>query len=202
GAYASAFAARAAWTAGIDLDTAALTRGRARFPNITLVAASCASIPFADGSFDCVVFSEVLEHIPAELEVGCIDELRRVMCKGGTLILTTPHHGTFWWIDPLMAKTHLRSLAGRLRGNNVHLKGHKHYDLGEIAELLTPQFELIHIERPGWVLYPLAYWGHLLPFGIGALPILTPLWQKMMDADYSREHGAAAYNLCVIARAR
>jgi SAM-dependent methyltransferase len=202
GGYATSFAERAAHTVGIDLDVNALIAGRQRVANVDLVGASCAAIPFTDGAFDCVVFSEVLEHVPAEVESDCIHELRRVLREGGTLILTTPHRGTFWWLDPLMFKTHVRRLRGRLRGDPQAFKGHKHYAVVEIVSLLAPHFDILHIERPGWVLYPLAYWGHLLPFGIGRLPFLTAIWQGMMDIDYSREHGAAAYNLCVVARAR
>ena len=58
------------------------------------------------------------------------------------------------------------------------------------------------VERPGRYLYPLAYWGHLLPLGVGRRPQLVRVWQAMMDVDYQHEYGDAAYNLCVVARAR
>jgi SAM-dependent methyltransferase len=46
------------------------------------------SLPFADGEFDRVVASEVLEHIPDDL--AAIDELARVLRPGGTLAVTVP----------------------------------------------------------------------------------------------------------------
>jgi len=46
------------------------------------------SLPFADGEFDRVVASEVLEHIPAD-EVA-IAELVRVLRPGGTMAVTVP----------------------------------------------------------------------------------------------------------------
>ena len=45
-------------------------------------------LPFADDTFDCVVTSEVLEHI--QDDVAAISELRRVLKPGGTLGVTVP----------------------------------------------------------------------------------------------------------------
>jgi len=46
------------------------------------------SLPFADGEFDRVVASEVLEHIPADRDA--IAELVRVLRPGGTMAVTVP----------------------------------------------------------------------------------------------------------------
>ncbi len=46
------------------------------------------SLPFADGEFDRVVASEVLEHIPAD--EAAIAELARVLRPGGTMAVTVP----------------------------------------------------------------------------------------------------------------
>ncbi len=186
---------------GVDTNLAALRSGRRRFPGVHLAAASAAALPFPDEAFDCVVFSEVLEHVPPEIESRCIKEIRRVLRAGGTLIITTPHRGTFWWLDPLEMKPHLRRLASAVRGKRGTIKGHKHYRLEELSSLLSPHFTIHMVERPGQLLYPLAYWGHLLPFGVGALPPLTRLWRRMMDYDYSQDHGHGAYNVCIVATA-
>lgn len=45
-------------------------------------------LPFADGEFDRVVASEVLEHIPED--VTAINELVRVLRPGGTMAVTVP----------------------------------------------------------------------------------------------------------------
>ena len=200
GAVTSVMASRARLAVGIDVDVPALRTGRADHPNVQFAAASAGALPFLSGAFDCVVFSEVLEHVPAEVEGECVAELRRVLRLGGVLLLTTPHRGTFWWLDPLMLKTHVRRLAGMLSGATPISKGHKHYTVREVLRLLDPYFEIEAIERRGWLLYPLAYWGHLAPFGVG--PALGPAWRGLMDFDYSHEHGDAAYNLCIVARAR
>jgi SAM-dependent methyltransferase len=46
------------------------------------------ALPFADGEFDRVVASEVLEHIPADTDA--IAELVRVLRPGGTIAVTVP----------------------------------------------------------------------------------------------------------------
>lgn len=46
------------------------------------------ALPFADGEFDRVVASEVLEHIPSDEEA--IGELVRVLRPGGTMAVTVP----------------------------------------------------------------------------------------------------------------
>ena len=46
------------------------------------------ALPFADGEFDRVVASEVLEHIPND--IAAINELVRVLRPGGTIALTVP----------------------------------------------------------------------------------------------------------------
>ena len=48
-------------------------------------------LPFADGTFDRVIASEVLEHIPDD--VAAMTELARVLRPGGTMAVTVPRCG-------------------------------------------------------------------------------------------------------------
>jgi SAM-dependent methyltransferase len=48
------------------------------------------TLPFADASFDCVMFCEVLEHLTND-PVRALAEIRRVLRPGGYLVLTTPN---------------------------------------------------------------------------------------------------------------
>ncbi|MBC8263564.1 MAG: methyltransferase domain-containing protein [Anaerolineales bacterium] len=52
-------------------------------------------LPFASASFDCVVCSQVLEHLPSGH--GPFDEMIRVLRPGGRLVLGTPDYGTLSW---------------------------------------------------------------------------------------------------------
>jgi len=49
------------------------------------------ALPFADQTFDRVICSEVLEHIPDDL--GAMAELARVLKPGGTMAITVPRRG-------------------------------------------------------------------------------------------------------------
>ena len=55
------------------------------------------SLPLVDGSFDCVLLSEVIEHLEAP-QIS-IREAVRVLRPGGRLLITTPNYRSFW---PLM----------------------------------------------------------------------------------------------------
>jgi SAM-dependent methyltransferase len=52
------------------------------------VRGSTLALPFADGAFDRVIASEVLEHIPADGRA--LAELHRVLRPGGTMAVTVP----------------------------------------------------------------------------------------------------------------
>ena len=71
---------------GVDLDVAALRRGRRLHPHLTLTVGDARRLPFPDGAVDAVVCTEVLEHIPDVTKA--LAELRRV--ARGWLILSVP----------------------------------------------------------------------------------------------------------------
>jgi glycosyltransferase involved in cell wall biosynthesis/predicted SAM-dependent methyltransferase len=60
-----------------------------------LINASIFALPFSDAAFDCVVCSEVIEHI-ATGDTPFL-EMRRVLKQGGRLILGTPDYGRLSW---------------------------------------------------------------------------------------------------------
>jgi SAM-dependent methyltransferase len=51
-------------------------------------------LPFPSNSFDCILLSEVIEHLEAP-EIS-IREAVRVLCPGGRLLITTPNYRSFW----------------------------------------------------------------------------------------------------------
>jgi ubiquinone/menaquinone biosynthesis C-methylase UbiE len=66
-----------------------------RAPGRSLVAGSLSNLPFADESFDAVICSEVIEHIPRD-EIDLTD-MARVLQPGGILVLGTPDYGRWIW---------------------------------------------------------------------------------------------------------
>jgi SAM-dependent methyltransferase len=53
-----------------------------------------APLPFADGKFSVVTFSEVLEHLPVEKVSFVFSELARVIRPGGVLIVSSPNQAS------------------------------------------------------------------------------------------------------------
>jgi len=78
---------------GVDISFPKL-RYMSRY-GLPLVQASIFALPFADGAFETVVCSEVIEHV-AERDVP-LRELARVNARGGTLVLGTPDYARFSW---------------------------------------------------------------------------------------------------------
>lgn len=66
-----------------------------RAPGRQLVQASLMELPFEDEAFDCVISSEVIEHIPRE-RID-LSDMVRVLQPGGRLILGTPDYGRWIW---------------------------------------------------------------------------------------------------------
>lgn len=78
--------------------------GKLRFlrrRGIELVRGSAFALPFRNATFDCVISSQVIEHIPYD-EV-LFREMDRVLQPGGQLIIGTPDYATLGWqiIEPL-----------------------------------------------------------------------------------------------------
>jgi ubiquinone/menaquinone biosynthesis C-methylase UbiE len=69
-------------------------------------------LPFPDASFDCILLSEVIEHLP-DPQIS-IREAARVLQSGGRLLVTTPNYRSFW---PVMewAVDHL-NMAPKMAG--------------------------------------------------------------------------------------
>lgn len=58
---------------------------------------SAAALPFASGSFDYVVSSDVLGHIPFEIKDAVFSEIYRVLKKGGRTVHLIETDSTNWW---------------------------------------------------------------------------------------------------------
>lgn len=67
----------------------------ARRFGIPLVHASGFHLPVADGSFPCVVCSQVIEHVPKDTTI--LDELCRALAPGGRLVIGTPDYDHWEW---------------------------------------------------------------------------------------------------------
>jgi ubiquinone/menaquinone biosynthesis C-methylase UbiE len=87
--------------AGVDVDKDALRRARewaAQQRNgagIAMSVASVTELPFPDETFDLVICTEVLEHVP-DARAG-LAEIFRVLRLGGTLAVSLPNVVSYFW---------------------------------------------------------------------------------------------------------
>ena len=92
GVFSAAIAAAGAVVVGAEVAQAAIDRARARRPELEFVRVELdGELPFADGAFDCVWSSEVIEHVSDTAR--WLSEVRRVLVARGVVLLTTPSHG-------------------------------------------------------------------------------------------------------------
>jgi SAM-dependent methyltransferase len=74
---------------GIDISPALVQMARERFPRIHAEPADVRSLPYSDETFDVVVSNSTLDHLATAADIGCaVQELFRVMTRGGTLVIT------------------------------------------------------------------------------------------------------------------
>ena len=79
---------------GIDFSEVAIAGSRERVPEAGLSRASVMALPFREASFDTLVASEILEHLPDDRKA--LAEWRRVLKSKGRLIATVPAHPHLW----------------------------------------------------------------------------------------------------------
>jgi SAM-dependent methyltransferase len=113
---------------GLDWSTDAIRQARQR--GLTLVRASVdgTRLPLAPDTADVVIMSELIEHLVDTDLV--LDETRRILRPGGSLLLSTPNLAAWYnrgllalGVQPVFSEVSLRGVYGR-PGNQV--AGHLH----------------------------------------------------------------------------
>lgn len=99
---------------GVARKNAAVENSRAAFR-----LAAIEELPFEDNSFDCVLSSFMIHHLPPELKIKGLKEVHRVLKPGGRLLavdIGRPSNHTWWIIIwPLLLWSNTREqITGRL----------------------------------------------------------------------------------------
>lgn len=156
----------------LDLSMQALTFVRSRFEDsnpdsespigYACVQAIGELLPIRDGSFECVLLSEVIEHLEAP-QIS-LREAARVLCPGGRLLITTPNYRSFWpvmeWavdrmnMAPRMAgeqhvsRFHPASLKKMLKDLDIDIEYFGSiYNLSPFLSLISPERARSQLQR-------------------------------------------------------
>ena len=82
---------------GIDIDSASIDHAKKTYGenNIEFICGSVKNIPLPDNSVDVVVSYETIEHIDEITQNDFLAEIKRVLKKGGILIISTPDKANY-----------------------------------------------------------------------------------------------------------
>src|SRR4030067_1446047 len=96
---------------GMDFTSTALKAGNKLFSNLTLVHGIAQNLPFNNGTFDCVIMFNVIEHIEGHFHEHVLIEVRRILKRGGFLIIGTIDKDSIYRALFIHDKTHVHEFG-------------------------------------------------------------------------------------------
>jgi len=135
---------------GVDWSAGALRRAKGRRLSLVQAGVDGRDLPFPDGSFDVVIFSEVIEHLVDTDHA--ISEIRRILVDDGILLISTPNLAAWFnrlllliGVQPLFSEVSRVRIFGR-PGQQV--AGHlRIFTYRALREFLEAQGVAIHAVR-------------------------------------------------------
>ncbi len=160
-------------------------------PDVSVAAADILALPYADGFFDKVVLSEVLEHVPDD--AAALSEVRRVTRPGGLIAITVPHrdYPPLWdpvnWLRERFGRAPIREgFFGGLWTNHLRLYGRAQL-LGLVERC---GLEVVESRQHVHSCFPFA---HNLVYGLGMRLVQSGLLSEEDRFRYDRP-AAPAWN--------
>lgn len=155
---------------GIDPEKNALAFARRNVQKAEFIEGSASNIPLSDSVADVVILYDVIEHVPENKESLALEEISRILKKGGTLLFSTPN-ANFW--------SNLFDIAWYF--------GHRHYKVENMTKLLqNAGFKIIQKETRGGIwssIYML--WFYIAKWILGKKLPRNVFLEKMDDKSYS-----------------
>ncbi len=209
---------KAGKTWGIDINKKGIESAQRTYPSISFSYGSVETTSFENEFFDVIVMNDVLEHVLDESVA--LNEMFRILKRGGQLIISTPHKGMFAFLDPanvkflIKNKTLLRLAYGRkkvdkfMAGGNSRENFHRHYTLKQLRCLIEQssfngQYSIERVFRSGLVLGIFSVDLKIVLrriFGEWFTAfIMTPLF-KLASLEYWIPFGPFAYNISISVR--
>lgn len=131
-----------------DFTSTTLHELQARVPEARLVSTDAAGLPFADASFEAVISSDLIEHIP-NVETH-IAEVARVLVPGGLYLVKTPNrriaevyyrlrgmHDSYFWHPSMFSPDEIREVFRR-HGFQSRFLAHPRLTGAQLAKLPGP----------------------------------------------------------------
>lgn len=84
-------------------------RAHTKLENVAWVVADATNLPFGDLTFDTVLCIDVIEHVPDDN--GLLSQIRRVLRRGSTAIVTTMKNERKHYWKPLVFDNHVREYS-------------------------------------------------------------------------------------------
>jgi ubiquinone/menaquinone biosynthesis C-methylase UbiE len=186
---------------GVDASVPYVKEAHETYPAILFASAVAEALPFENDSFDCIVMTEVLEHVVDDRRA--LQEVHRVLAPGGVLLLTVPHAGPLSFLDidnmlylfPSAHRYLFRLRWGNCAGFISKNREHRHYSVSKVNDLLGGLFVVEETYLSGFVAYALT--SLLRNFTRGRV---RSFLHSIMDWDYRREYGALATSLAMRVR--
>ncbi|HXF58041.1 MAG TPA: class I SAM-dependent methyltransferase [Actinomycetota bacterium] len=142
---------------GIDVSLERVREGASGPAPLSLLVAAGEYLPFAAGSFDVIVFNEVIEHVADDRRT--LEDAIRVLAPGGHIVVYAPNrlypfetHGIFWGRRYRFGNIPLVNyLPEPLRGRLVpHARAYWHRDMRRLVRGLPARLVVHGYVFPGF----------------------------------------------------